>query len=84
MAPAGGCSEYFERPSGAPVTAVVVFSGERGVVGVGILDKGEDEGGNGEKGWGFGEAVEGGVVERWLDLVGVGGGVGWSVFDLGG
>lgn len=72
MAPAGGCSEYFVRPSQGPITAAVVFSGTRGVVSIRILEEEE----------GFGEGLEEEVVEGWLKGVVDGEGEEWSVFDL--
>lgn len=74
MAPAGGCSEYFVRPSQTPTTAAVVFSATHGVVSVKILDE--------EEGEVFGEGLEEEVVEGWLKGVMDGGGEEWSVFDL--
>lgn len=74
MAPAGGCSEYFVRPSQEPITAAVVFSATHGVVSLRILDEGEGA---------FGEGLEEELVEEWLKGVVDGEGEEWSVFDLG-
>lgn len=73
MAPAGGCSEYFVRPSQGPIKAAVVFSESRGVVSIRILEEGEGA---------FGEALEERVVEGWLKGAVDGVGEEWSVFDL--
>jgi hypothetical protein len=74
MAPAGGCSEYFVRPSEAPLTAAVVFSGTKGVVSIRVLEEGD--------GAAFGEDLDDQVVEAWLEGVVDGLGDEWSVFDL--
>lgn len=38
MAPAGGCSDYFERPTNGTIKAAVVFTGSNEVAHIQILD----------------------------------------------
>ena len=38
MAPAGGCSDYFERPTKGTIKAAVVFTGSNEVAHIQILD----------------------------------------------
>lgn len=60
MAPAGGSSDYFQRPSEGTITAAVVFTGSNEVAHIQILDDGQ----------GFDEVLEAGVVERFTSQEG--------------
>lgn len=73
MAPAGGCSDYFVRPSQRPITAAVVFSATRGVVSIRILEEAERV---------FEEVWEESMVEGWLNEAMDGEGEKWSMFNL--
>lgn len=53
MAPAGGSSDYFQRPTKATIKAAVVFTGSNEVAHIQILDDGQE----------FDEFLEAGVVE---------------------
>lgn len=63
MAPAGGSSDYFKRPSTGTIKAAVVFTGSDEVAHIQILDDGQ----------GFDETLEAGVVEGFTSREGNGG-----------
>ncbi len=54
MAPAGGCSDYFERPTVGTIKAAVVFTGSNEVAHIQILDFAQ----------GFDAVLDAGVVEE--------------------
>ena len=60
MAPAGGCSDYFERPTGDSIKAAVVFGGDNSTLHIQILDDGVD----------FGATLDDGDVEKLISLMG--------------
>ncbi|MCJ1428468.1 target of Sbf [Sticta canariensis] len=62
MAPAGGSSDYFERPSTGTIKAAVVFTGRDEVAHIQVLDDGQ----------GFDETFEAGVVEGFTSRKGNG------------
>lgn len=41
MAPAGGSSDWFQRPTGASITAAVVIAGEHEVAAIRVLGEGQ-------------------------------------------
>lgn len=57
MAPAGGSSDWFQRPMGGSVTAAVVFHGSSEVVSIRVLEQGQA----------FEESLEGSVVDGWVE-----------------
>lgn len=56
MAPAGGSSDWFQRPS-ATITAAVIIGGSSEVATIRVLDQSFSS---------FEEALAGSVVETWL------------------
>ena len=60
MAPAGGSSDYFQRPAGGSIKAAVVFTGGNSTVHIQILDDDVD----------FGGTLSDGDVEGFLSMMG--------------
>lgn len=57
MAPAGGSSDWFMRPTGDSITAAVVFAGSNEVAAIRILDQGQS----------FDVSLSGVVINSWLE-----------------
>ena len=57
MAPAGGSSDWFMRPTGDSITAAVVFAGNNEVAAIRILDQGQS----------FDASLSGGIVNSWVE-----------------
>lgn len=60
MAPAGGSSDWFQRPTNASITAAVIVAGEHEVAAIRVL--GQDQS--------FDDVLSGEVVEGWIGEVG--------------
>lgn len=71
MAPAGGCSDYFERPTKGTIKAAVVFAGSPQVAHIQVLDDKQT----------FDEILSTGAMEEFMSLMGQRGGQS-SLFKL--
>ncbi|KAK0516020.1 hypothetical protein JMJ35_002054 [Cladonia borealis] len=56
MAPAGGSSDWFMRPTGDSITAAVIFAGSNEVAAIRILDQGQS----------FDKSLSGSVINSWV------------------
>ena len=57
MAPAGGSSDWFMRPTSDSITAAVVFAGSNEVAAIRILDQGQS----------FDVSLSGSAVDSWVE-----------------
>ena len=57
MAPAGGSSDWFQRPTGDSITAAIVFAGNNEVAAIRVLNQEQS----------FGESLSGTVVNGWVE-----------------
>ena len=60
MEPAGGSSDWFQRPVGGSMTAALVIGGESEVAAIRVLDRGRS----------FGEQLSQKTVESWVGMEG--------------
>ncbi|KAM0804083.1 putative TOS1-like glycosyl hydrolase-domain-containing protein [Usnea florida] len=60
MAPAGGSSDWFQRPTNASITAAIIIAGEHEVAAIRVLGPGQS----------FDDVLSGEVVEGWISEVG--------------
>ena len=64
MLPAGGCSDYFDRPLDRTIKVAVVFASSNKTASIHVIDDGQ----------GFDDVLAGSVVDGFVEQVAVGGG----------